>query len=442
MQETARRPRRGDRLELTIDSLTHDGRGIARPDGKVVFVADALPGERVIATVLRRRRNHDEARLDDVLESVAGRTEPRCRFFGMCGGCSLQHLEPGAQVAAKQDWLLDSLERIGGVQPGEVLEPLRADVWGYRRRARLGVRDVAGKGRVLVGFRERSKPYVTDMTSCEVLAPPAARLIAPLSDLIGRLSLRSQLPQIEVAAADNATALVMRVLAEPAAEDLALLRTFATENAVEIWLQTGGLDTVRPLSPTAPTLYYRLEAFDLRLEFGATDFIQVNGAINEQMVQRVYDLTHLRPGERLLDLYCGLGNFTLPLACSGATVVGVEGAATLVARARVNARLNGLAERTGFHVADLSEAPGDAAWAAGPYDKVLLDPPRSGAAAMVGELARLGASRVVYVSCHPATLARDAGTLVREGGYRLRAAGVMDMFPHTAHVESIAVFER
>lgn len=428
-----------------IGGVSHDGRGIAAIDGKKVFVPDVLEGEEVRIVRRRRRRNYDEAELLEVLVPAAARREPRCAVFGICGGCSLQHVSPQEQRRVKEAALRDNLARIGGVEPQRWLEPLGDDsdegAWRYRRRARLAVKYVPGKQRVLVGFRERAKPFVTDMHRCEILDRPVDDLIDPLSHLIGGLGIKSRLPQIEVAVADDAVELLMRVLDPPGEEDRSRLSAFAREHGVRIALQTGGPDEVERLSPDTAEepLEYRLPEFDVRLRFDASDFVQVNREVNRLMVSRVVDLLEVEPGHRVLDLFCGIGNFSLPLARRGAAVLGVEGAERQVRRAEANARLNNL-EGCEFVTADLAALTGREPWLARPCDRLLLDPPRSGAEEVLPHTRTLGARRLVYVSCHPGTLARDAGRLVRELGYRLEAAGIVDMFPHTAHVESIAVF--
>jgi 23S rRNA (uracil1939-C5)-methyltransferase len=427
--------------EADIVDLSHEARGVARVDGKAVFVADALPGERVLMRRVGRRRNFDEAVLEQVLRASPDRVPAECPHFGLCGGCALQHLAPAAQLAFKQAQLLENLARLGGVEPGRVLEPLTGPAWAYRRRARLGVKLVPRKGRVLVGFRERSAPYVADLHECRVLAPPAGGLMDPLAVLVAGLSIASRLPQVEVAVADDACALVLRVLDEPSSADLESLARFEVERSVRIYLQPGGADTVRPLAAEAEPLHYGLPAFGLRLEFAPTDFIQVNGPLNEAMVSRAADLLELEPSQRVLDLFCGIGNFSLPLATRAAQVVGIEGDAGLVKRARHNAGLNAIGNAT-FHASDLTADVSGAPWARLGYERVLLDPPRAGAREVLPVVGRSGAGRVVYISCHPGSLARDAGILVREHGFQLAAAGVMDMFPHTTHVEAMAVFER
>jgi len=430
-----------------IESVTHDGRGIAAVSGKKVFVAGALEGEEVRFLRRKRRRNFDEAELLEVLQPSSARITPRCAAFGTCGGCSMQHMSDEDQRAIKLGTLVDNLERIGRVVPQRWLPPLFNDdadgSWRYRRRARLAVKDVAAKGRVLVGFRERHVPYVTDMHRCEVLAHPVDSLIDPLSEMIGELSIRARLPQIEVAVADNAVMLVFRVLDMPDDEDRLKLAAFAKAHAVQVMLQPGGLDSIVPLDPANPPLplAYRLDTFEVDIGFEGTDFVQVNGPVNERMVRHAIDLLQPGPGQRVLDLYCGIGNFSLPLARHAAQVLGVEGEQRLVDRARDNASRNGIGNCS-FRVADLSKIDGTESWLNEGWDCLLLDPARSGAMEIVQQIASIGAQRIVYVSCHPATLARDAGELVNRHAYRLEAAGIIDMFPHTAHVESIAVFDK
>jgi 23S rRNA (uracil1939-C5)-methyltransferase len=353
----------------------------------------------------------------------------------------LQHLAPAAQLAFKQAQLLENLARLGGVEPTEVIEPLTGPVWGYRRRARLGVKYVARKGRVLVGFRERSAPFVADLHECRVLAPPADRLLDPLAALVGELSIAARLPQVEVAVAGSECALVLRVLDPPTATDLDRLRDFEQAQGVRVYLQPGGPATVAPLTPNLEPLRYELGRFGLVIEFEPTDFIQVNATLNEAMVVRAVEMLELESSSHVLDLFCGLGNFSLPLARSAAAVVGVEGDAGLVSRAERNALSQGISN-VRFHAADLSQPTAWSAWAARRYDRVLLDPPRAGAREVLPVVGGCGAARVVYISCHPGSLARDAGILVRDHGFRLVAAGVMDMFPHTTHVEAMAVFDR
>jgi 23S rRNA (uracil1939-C5)-methyltransferase len=425
-----------------IGGVTHEGQGIVTGPGKKVFVAGALAGERVRFLRRKRRRNYDEAELLEVLDPSSDRVEARCAVFGRCGGCSLQHVSAEQQRAIKFRSLADSLDRIGRVTPTGWLEPLTGAEWQYRRRARLAVKDVTNKGRVLVGFRELHAPYVTDMQRCEVLAGPAGTWPGVLGELVGRLSIRSRVPQIEVAIGDTAAALVFRVLDQPSASDRNVLADFARQQNVQVWLQPGGLDSLAALAPAdPPPLTYALPEFDLSIEFQPVDFVQVNGDVNRAMVHRTVELLAPEPGQRVLDLFCGLGNFSLPLARVARTVLGLEGEPGLVTRARANARRNGI-DNAEFRVADLSRIDGRENWLSSGWDAVLLDPARAGAAEVVAQLGQTGARRVVYVSCHPGTLARDAGVLVREQGFRFEAAGIIDMFPHTAHVESVAVFTK
>ena len=449
---------RGECETAEVVGLSHDGQGIVR-GGKTVFVAGALPGETVRFERIRKHRQHDEARLLEVLQPAPDRVVPRCAHFGVCGGCALQHLAPEAQLGLKEKELRDNLERVARLEPRSWLPPLRGPVWGYRRRARLGAKYVPKKGKVVVGFRERLAPYVADVMNCDVLAEPVGSLVQPLGELLGALDIRRQVPQIEVAVADNGTALVLRVLQTPSQQDLEKLRDFAARRAVRLFLQSGGLDSVEELPLTEPAaapadgsdavhpitqpLSYALPDFGLELEFAPTDFVQVNGAVNQALVARAIELLQPTRDSRVLDLYCGLGNFTLALAKSAGHVVGVEGEPRLVERARHNARRNGISN-VEFHAVDLSkpmELP--AGWLRGPYTHVLLDPPRVGAAPeMLAAIHRLGPQRMLYVSCHPGSLARDLGILVHEHGFILESAGVVDMFPHTAHVESMALLRR
>jgi 23S rRNA (uracil1939-C5)-methyltransferase len=426
--------------EADVVDLAHDGRGIARVEGKAIFIDGALPGERVRFRVIKRRRQLDEAGLVEVLSASPDRVVPACAHFGICGGCALQHLSPAAQIRAKERQLLDNLERIGRVRPERVLAPLRGPDWGYRRRARLGVKYVHKKGRVLAGFREREKPYIADIQRCEVLLEPLAALPRDLAALVETLNIREKIPQVEVAAGDTATALVFRVLERPGDEDLGKIAAFGDAQGVQIYLQEGGLDTVRPLHPHYPPLEYAVDGGAIDIEFGPVDFIQVNREVNTAMVDAALGL--LMPGaqDAVLDLFCGLGNFTLPLARRALQVVGVEGDSGLVAKARLNAARNGVGNAA-FFTENLFEPAQFGTWANARYDLVLLDPPRAGAAALLARMAHWSPRRVVYISCHPGSLARDAEILVHGQGFRLTCAGVMDMFPHTTHVESIAVFE-
>lgn len=428
-------------VELSIDDLSHDGRGVASLAGKKIFVAGALPGERVRARVTGRRRRYDEAETLELIEASPDRVEPECPHFGVCGGCALQHLAADRQIRFKHNALVQNLARIGEVIPEEWFDPLVGEPWFYRRRARLSVRYVHKKERVLVGFRERYGRFVADMQDCRVLDPRVGFRLAELAELVHGLEARQSIPQIEVACGDDAAALVFRHLEALSAHDLERLAGFARGTGLAVLLQPAGPDSIHALEPAEVALSFRLPDFGLEFSFGPSDFVQVNAAMNRRMVERAVELLDPQPGERILDLFCGLGNFTLPIATRGAEVVGVEGDAELVRKAADNAGRNGL-DGVEFFAADLAGEVDGAPWLAGGYDKALVDPPRSGAEAMLPHLAASGARRIVYVSCHPASLARDAGILVREHGFRLVGAGVMDMFPHTGHVESIALFER
>ncbi len=428
---------------LTVESLDQEGRGVARRDGKAIFIEGALPGERVTCSSYRKKPAYEVASLVRMVKPAAQRVAPRCRFFGVCGGCSLQHLDPRAQVAVKQRVLEDSLWHIGRVKPQELLPPIHGPAWGYRHRARLAVRHVPKKGGALVGFHEKRSSYVADMVSCEVLPERYSALLRPLRGLVNALSIRSRLPQIEIAAGEGADVLVLRVLEPLLPPDVELLRRFATLHGVKIYLQPGGPETATPMSAEhAADLYYTLPEFDLRMCFGPTDFTQVNHAVNRVLVRRALALLDPRPGERVADMFCGIGNFTLAIARRGAAVVGFEGSVELLRRAAANAVENGLADSASFVEMDLYAPGGIDPAALGRFDRMLLDPPRDGAVELVKALPEDGPRRVVYVSCNPGTLARDAAVLTRARGYRLSAAGVVNMFPHTSHVESIAVFDR
>ena len=432
-------------VEALVDSLDQDARGVARVDGKVTFIDGALPGERVLAQLRRRKRRLDEALTVEVLAASPERVVPRCPHFGQCGGCSLQHLDPEAQLRHKCDDLLSKLAHIGRVTPRQVGEPLRGPVWGYRRKARLGCRHVPGKGGVLVGFRERRANLLAELRECHVLIPEVGMRIGALRELFTSLDARDIIAQVEVAAGDGAVLLVLRNLAPLGGADMERLRRFAREHALHLALQPGGTDSVIALEPAAlPRLAYRLAAFDLELEFSPLDFVQVNAVINEALVSRAVDALAPVPGDTVLDLFCGLGNFSLALARRGARVIGVELGAAMVERARANALCNSI-EGAGFHVGDLSQSAIASHWVGCGAGKWLLDPPRTGAEALVRAIGSAGAaapSRVVYVSCNPATLARDAGVLVHEHRYRLSQVCVVDMFPHTNHLEAMAVFDR
>ena len=441
MSRSRRKKLPAEPAEATIESLNHDGRGVAHVADKTVFIYGALPGERVRFRYLKVRRSYDEGVAIEVLSASPDRVEPRCDKFGICGGCSLQHMAGEAQIAAKQQVLLENLQRIGKVTPDQVLPPLTSDSpWGYRRKARLGAKFVIKHGRVFVGFRERGSSFVTDLSRCDVLHPKVGELLGQLGELIGGLSISQRVPQVEMSMGDETCVLIFRVLEQITDADRDKLAGFGRRNDLHIYLQEGGPESVRPLEGIPARLSYRLPAFDLELEFLPGDFTQVNSDINRKMLDLALELLAPEADDRVLDLFCGVGNFTLPLARRAGQVTGVEGDAGLVARARENAERNGL-RNVDFHVANLYESLEGERWLKDRYNKILLDPPRSGAAEILAHLPEMGTERIVYVSCYPGTLARDAGILVNEHGFRLKAAGVMDMFPHTGHVESIALFE-
>ncbi|WP_426284902.1 23S rRNA (uracil(1939)-C(5))-methyltransferase RlmD [Luteibacter sp. E-22] len=429
-------------FEAIITDLSHDGRGVARIDNKATFVSGALPGERVLLKYRKRHRNYDDAEIVQVLQASPERVAPKCRHFGQCSGCSLQHMDPAAQIAAKQRVLAENFERIGKVSPASWLPPLTDQPWGYRRKGRFSVRYVAKKERVLVGFREEANPrFVADIDTCEVIHPALGPKVGLLAALIGGLDAARDIPQVEFAAGDDTVALVFRHLVPLSERDRAALVAFGKEHGLAIYLQPGNQSSVHPIWPESPRLAFAVPADGVELEFLPLDFVQVNAGMNQRMLARTLELLDLQPADRVLDLFCGLGNFTLPIARHAAEVVGVEGEHGLVERAAANAARNGLGNAS-FRVANLFEDQRAAPWATQPWDKILLDPPRAGADKVLEYLPRKGTSRVVYVSCHPGSLARDAGILVQKHGFKLVSAGVMDMFPHTAHVESIALFER
>jgi 23S rRNA (uracil1939-C5)-methyltransferase len=403
----------------------------------VVFVEGALPGERAAVRIFQKKSKYETGRATSLLDHSAGRREPRCPHFGLCGGCATQHADERTQMAAKQRWLEDCLARIGKVTPETLLPIVYGPEWGYRHRARLSVRHVPRRGGALVGFRERRSTHVADMRECHVLPEKVSLLIPHLRVLVDSLSVRERLPQIEVAVGDNATALVFRHLLPLNESDDLALKDFSEKHQVHVWLQPGGPESAHALHPAASELYYELPEFGVRIHFRPTDFTQVNHAMNRILVARALRLLDPQPGERIADLFCGLGNFSLPLAARGAAVVGFEGSHELVQRARANAAANALVAQ--FETLDLFK---NAIAPFGPFRKILLDPPREGAVEIVKALPESWPERLVYVSCDPATLARDAAVLVHTKGFRLAAAGVINMFPHTAHVESIALFER
>ncbi len=432
--------------QALIESLDHEGRGVAHVDGKAVFVEGALPRERVEYQPSRKKKNFETAKLLRILRESSDRTTPRCRFYEICGGCAQQHATASLQVAAKQRVLEDNLERIGQVRPERVLPPIYASPWQYRHRARMSVHYVAKKGGVLVGFREKKSSYVADMHSCEVLAGGVGQMIDPLREVMSSLDMRERIPQIEVAVGERVTALVLRLLEPLTPGDEVKLKAFADAHRVQWWVQVKGPETAVPWYPLdAPDLTYTLPEFGLELNFRPTEFTQVNHQVNRLMVKRAIDLLDPQPGETIADLFCGLGNFSLPIARRGANVIGVEGSEALTTRAMENAIRNGLQQRSQFFAADLYTDQEAAMKKVPPVSKMLIDPPRDGAievCKLLGPDLRPELKRIVYVACSPGTLARDAGVLTQLHGFVLKAAGVVNMFPHTAHVESIALFER
>ena len=433
-------------VRASIERLSHDGRGISYIDGKITFIARALPGEEVMFRYTMKHSKFDEGDAIEVLQASPQRIEPRCPHFGVCGGCSLQHLSPADQISAKQERLLEHLGHLGKVTPGEVLPPLTAEAWGYRRKARLGVKFMRREEVVRVGFREKHSAFLTDAKQCDVLHESIGSRLSEFSELVNQLSVRDKIPQIEVAVGDDHTALVFRHLEPLSVEDEQRLSDYGQSNGLGIFVQPKGPNTIRRLWPEPSqgdefALSYRLPDYNVEIQFGPTDFTQVNAELNRQMIDRAIALLDLQSEDRVLDLFCGLGNFSLPMARKAGRVVGVEGDESLVERARENAQRNGI-NNVEFHAADLNGDLAATTWYGGGFNKLLLDPPRSGAPGVVEKLPQPLPQRIVYVSCDPATLARDAGVLVNQHGYTLVSAGVMDMFPHTAHVESIALFER
>ncbi|MEA9578416.1 23S rRNA (uracil(1939)-C(5))-methyltransferase RlmD [Xanthomonas nasturtii] len=442
----ARTRNRFDRtpFQTAITDLSHDGRGVARRDGeggKVTFISGALPGELVRAEPTARSRHFDEAKTVDVLEASPQRATPRCPHFGVCAGCVLQHLEESQQIVAKQRVLMDNLERIGHVSPQTVLPALVGDTWGYRRKGRFSVRRVEKKDKTLVGFRELDPRFVADLSVCYTVIPEIGEKIPLLAALIEDMDGKRDIPQIEFIAGDDAVALTIRHMQPLSERDRQAWVEFAQTHGFAIFLQPGGVDSVHPLWPQDVPLSFRLPQWDVELAFRPLDFIQVNASLNQKMIAHALTLLDAKPDDRVLDLFCGLGNFTLPLARTVREVVGVEGDAGLVARAKENAQRNGL-DNAQFYAADLTQDQRNTPWMRQGFDKLLLDPPRSGALEVLQQLPLKKFERIVYVSCHPGSLARDAGYLVNEQRFTLVSAGAMDMFPHTAHVESIAVFER
>ena len=439
---------------IEIKSLDMDARGVGHIEnedgspGKVVFVEGALPGERVSFVTFKKKKNWEAARMTVLHRESSLRVTPKCKHFDYCGGCSMQHLEPSAQVAIKQRVLEDNLWHIGKVRPQSIMRPMYGPTWGYRYRARLSVRHVKKKDAVLVGFHEKKSAFVADMDSCDILPPHISAMLLPLRALIASLSIFDQMPQIELAVGEDVTAMVLRIMAPLTADDETKLKAFADEYGVQWWLQVKGPETAVPFYPLDKQLHYLLPEFGVKMPFKPVDFTQVNHHINRVLVSKALRLLEVQPTDRVADLFCGLGNFTLPLATQGSTVVGIEGSTTLTERALENALANGLAEKTSFSTRNLFEVTTDDLIALGKFDRMLIDPPRDGAMALCQALVGLAQvrpdmlpKRIVYVSCSPSTLARDAGILALEAGYVLSKAGVVNMFPHTSHVESMAVFD-
>lgn len=424
----------------TIESLAHDGRGVAHVDSKAVFISGALIGEDVEFKYIKKKKDYAEGQVTQVFKAAAERVEPGCQHYDICGGCSFQHMAPEQQILAKQTILVEQFKSIAKLEDVELWPALTGPHWGYRHRARLGVKDVPKKGRVLVGFREKASPYLAEIEQCEVLHPAVGKRLMALSDLVGELSIKDKVPQIEVSICDNRTALVFRVLEPLTDADLQVLRAFELSADVDIYSQSKGPDTIAPISGAKAPLSYQLPN-NVTLYFEPSDFVQVNVDINRSMIHRALETLNLNENDQVLDLFCGLGNFTLPMARVAGHVTGVEGSEELIARAKMNADKNGLSN-VDFYAANLMGDIADQAWAKKSYNKVLIDPPRLGAKEVLPWLKKWNAQQVLYISCNPSTLARDAAILVNELGYSLKKAGVMDMFPHTSHVESIALFEK
>lgn len=436
--------KRNDPVTVRAEAnLSHDGRGVIKHNDKVYFVDGVLADEEVIFTPFHKKRGQFTGRLEQILSQNPDRVEPPCEYFGVCGGCSMQHLSPEAQIKFKAQTLAENMARIGKVEPEQWLEPLQDSLWHYRRKARPGVKFVPKKGGVIIGFRERGSAYITSLKSCLTLDKTISDLLPALHDLFAKSSIYNQIPQIEVAVADNVLALVVRHLAPFSEDDLALMARFSEDHALQMFLQPGGLKTIHPLYPTNPEpLFYALEDYGLKLEFLPSDFLQVNSKVNEKMIAMAIKFLELDENDSVLDLFCGLGNFTLPIATKDVKVLGIEGEQSLVERAWHNASLNQI-EHAEFSCANLHLEGAEKNLPATGYNKLLIDPPRSGAALIVEKYVPiLQPALIVYVSCNPATLARDAAALVHQHGYRLEKAGAIDMFPHTAHVESIAVFRK
>ena len=426
---------------IQIEHLDQEGRGVGRSDGKVAFVENALPGERVTFKVLQDKARFFEGVIERILVESNERTIANCTHFGTCGGCRLQHLQADAQVRHKEQMLLQQLKHLGRSTPTRLLPALTANHWGYRGKARLGVQFVRKIDGLLVGFRERSGKTIAPIRDCPVLLPGIGEKVGKLTDCLNGLKARQHMTQIEIAAGDDEIALAFRLRAPLEMNDQDILLRFGRENGLRIFLQPGGPASAYPIDGGEPTLAYSLPEFDLHLHFNPTDFTQINAFINRQMVAQAVDLLAPEPNDRVLDLFCGVGNFSLALTRCGATVTGVEGSETMVKRAHENALHNNL-PNIQFIAEDLAKKTQRKAWSSQRYDKILLDPPRQGALEMLEMIMKSSAQRVVYVSCNPSTLARDTAVLLGKRGFKLAAAGVMDMFPHTAHIESMALFER
>ena len=427
-------------VEVEIRDLNHDGQGVCRHGGRTLFVSGALPGEKVVARYRQRRGKFDVAVAEQIVEPSAQRVELNCRHFGRCGGCQLQHLEYSAQLQHKQQLLLSTLQRIGGVAPKEVLPVIAADPWQYRRRARLAVRWLKKAGCAELGFRQSGSEQLVAIRECPILAPPFHQLITPLTELVASLDGRQQVRQIELLAMDSGSAINVHLLGALSQEDKTRLREFGRSQQLQVYRQSGAADTVECLSESRQPLHYRLDN-DLQLGVAPGGFVQVNGAVNSQLVEQALQLLQLNGSERVLDLFCGLGNFTLPLARRASVVVGVEGSEQSIHLARNNAAGNGI-DNVEFHVADLSQCQRHRPWGKARYDVVLLDPPRSGAREVLPLVAASGAGKVLYVSCHPGSLARDLNELVNNQGYLLEAVAAVDMFPHTAHLEALVLLTK
>lgn len=434
-----------DPVQVTIESVSHEGKGVCHLDDMTVFIDGALEGEEITFLYTNKRKNVAEGKVQEIIKASPLRVEPQCPHYAICGGCSLQHLAERQQIILKQGILLENLKRIGKTEPETVLEPLTGPHWGYRKKARLGARFVVKKDKMLVGFREKHSNFLAELETCKVLHPQVGLHLLELSDLLRALSIYQQIPQIEVAYGDEQGAFIIRHLAPLTVDDQDKLSAYAQTNNIQMYLQPKGPDSITRLWPKAgddfQPLNYALPEYDIVHEFKPTDFTQVNMEINRKMINLALQLLEPQADDNVLDLFCGLGNFTLPLARKAAHVTGIEGSAELIVRARENAHKNNIGNAD-FYAADLFKDVSGMKWAQQKYDRILLDPARSGAREIVGYLPKFSAHTVVYVSCNPSTLARDTEIMVHQNGYKLIQAGVMDMFPHTAHVESIALFKK